>query len=107
MDGKSGRPETRSQTANKPQLSETELEIIQKRVMDQQERLSAETQALQAERERFDREMEMATRAMKEKKEILHQREIDAQRWEEMATNRDETNAMQELEILRQEIKII
>jgi hypothetical protein len=41
MNGKSGRPETRSQTANKPQLSKAELEIIQKRVMDQQERLSA------------------------------------------------------------------
>jgi hypothetical protein len=39
------------------------------------EKLSAETQALRAERERFYQEMEMATRAMKEKKEILHQRE--------------------------------
>jgi hypothetical protein len=44
---------------------------------------------------------------MKEKRDILQQRELEAQKWEEMAMNRDETNAMQELEILRQKIKII
>jgi hypothetical protein len=51
MDGKHGRPETRSLAAGKVQLSETELEIIQKRVMDQQERLSSEMQALRAEKD--------------------------------------------------------
>jgi septin family protein len=85
MDEKSGRPETRSQTTSKTQLSEAEIEIIQKRVLDQQERLSAEMQALRAERDKFEREMETAARAMKEKKEILHQKEIDAQKWKDMA----------------------
>jgi hypothetical protein len=64
-------------------------------------------QTLRAERDRFEKEMEATTKAMKERKEILQQGELEAQKWEDMATNKDETNAMQELVILRQEIRII
>jgi hypothetical protein len=105
MDGKQTRPETRSQTANK--LTEAELEIMQKRVLDQQERMNVEMKALRVERKRFEKERELVNEAINKRKEILQQKETESQRWLDIATTRDETQTLQELEVLRQEIKII
>jgi hypothetical protein len=77
MDGKQTRPETRRQTANK--LTEAELEIIQKKVLDQQKRMNAEMKALRVERERFEKEHELANKAINKRKEILQQKEMEGQ----------------------------
>jgi len=105
MDGKSSRPETRSQTTKAP-MSEAELEIIYQRQTSRQEKLNTETQVLRAERERFMKQKEKALRDIENKRGILQQREIDIQRWDE-ANTKDETTTLQEVEILRQEIKIL
>jgi hypothetical protein len=76
MDGKQTRPETRSQTANK--LTEAELEIIQKRVLEQQERINAEMKALRVEREKFEKGRELTNQAINQRKKNCNKRRQNA-----------------------------